>query len=162
MIKNINIVTFLCPLKVDKICKVARKPLVVTYTGLIQACLDSGNIGNATYIFNEMHQFCSPNTITYNIMLKSYIENGMFEEAKNLFQRILDGSHQIRSKYDRDQNAIPDKFTFNTMMDACAATNNWDYFEYVYEQMLNHGHHFDSRKHLRLVLDAFRAGKVVS
>nr|UPT49095.1 pentatricopeptide repeat protein AaPPR47 [Agave angustifolia] len=146
-------------LQVDKICKVAKKPLVVTYTGLIQACLDSGSIENGAYIFNEMHKFCAPNIVTCNIMLKSYIQHGMFEEAKDLFQKILDGSHQIKSKYDTDQKAIPDKFTFNTMMDACAATNNWDDFEYTYEQMLHHGYHFDSRRHLRLVLDAFRAGK---
>lgn len=148
-------------LQVDKICKVAKKPLAVTYTGLIQACLDSGSIENGTYIFNEMHKFCSPNTVTCNIMLKSYIRHEMFEEAKDLFQKILDGSHQIKSKHDQDQMAMPDKFTFNTMMDACAAENKWDDFEYTYKQMLHHGFHFDTRRHLRLVLDAFRAGKVI-
>ncbi|ONK65740.1 uncharacterized protein A4U43_C06F440 [Asparagus officinalis] len=146
-------------LLVDKICKVAKKPLVVTYTGLIQACLDSGSIENGAYIFNKMHKFCAPNTVTCNIMLKSYIQHGMIQEAKDLFQTILDSSHQIKSKNDTDQKAIPDKFTFNTMMDACAAMNNWDYLLYTYEQMLRHGYHFDSRRHLRLVFDAFRAGK---
>ena len=64
----------------------------------------------------------------------------MFEEANDLFQKILDCSHQIKSKYDTEQKVIPDKFTFNTMMDACAATNNWDGFEHAYEQMLHHGY----------------------
>lgn len=146
-------------LQVDKICKVAKKPLVVTYTGMIQACLDSGSIENAAYIFDEMHRFCAPNIITCNIMLKSYIKHGMVKEAKDLFQKILDGSHQSKTENERDQKAIPDKFTFNTMMDACAATNHWDYFEYTYQQMLHQGYHFDARRHLRLVLDAFRAGK---
>ncbi|KAG6395854.1 hypothetical protein SASPL_141984 [Salvia splendens] len=30
-------------LHIDKICRVANKPLVVTYTGLMQACAESGN-----------------------------------------------------------------------------------------------------------------------
>ncbi|KAJ6796313.1 pentatricopeptide repeat-containing protein, chloroplastic [Iris pallida] len=146
--------------QINKICKVAKKPLFVTYTGLIQACLDSGNIENGTYIFNQMHKFCSPNSVTCNIMLKSYIEHGMYNEAKDLFWKILDGSHQIKSKVDSDQKAIPDKFTFNTMMEACASTNNWDDFESTYKQMLHHGYHFDTKRHLRMVLDASRAGKI--
>ncbi|XP_020103187.1 pentatricopeptide repeat-containing protein At1g30610, chloroplastic isoform X2 [Ananas comosus] len=146
-------------LQVDKICKVAKKPLVVTYTGLIQTCVDSGNMENAGYIFNQMQRFCSPNIVTCNIMLKSYIEHGMFEEAKGLFHKILDGSHQINSKTDLNKRVVPDKFTFNTMMEACAETKNWEEFENVFQQMLHHGYHFDSRRHLRMVLDAFRAGK---
>ncbi|KAJ6802199.1 pentatricopeptide repeat-containing protein, chloroplastic [Iris pallida] len=143
------------------ICKVAKKPLVVTYTGLIQACLDSGNIDNGTCIFNQMHKFCSPNTAACNILLKSYIDHGMNNEAKDLFWNILDGSsHQIKNKVDSNQKAIPDKFTFNTMMGACALTNNWDGFESSYKQMLDHGYHFDMKRHLHMVLDASRAGKV--
>ncbi|CAL9174205.1 unnamed protein product [Musa hybrid cultivar] len=147
-------------LQIDKICKVAKKPLVVTYTGLIKACLDSGSIENGAFVFNQMHKFCSPNIVTYNIMLKSYLNHGMFEEAKDLFQKILDGSHQIANRGDLSQKVVPDKFTFNTMIEACAQTQKWDDFESAYGQMLNHGYHFDTRRHLRMVLDAFRAGKV--
>ncbi|URD73476.1 PPR repeat [Musa troglodytarum] len=147
-------------LQIDKICKVAKKPLVVTYTGLIKACLDSGSIENGAFVFNQMHKFCSPNIVTYNIMLKSYLNHGMFEEAKDLFQKILDGSHQITYRGDLSQKVVPDKFTFNTMIEACAQTQKWDDFENAYEQMLNHGYHFNTRRHLHMVLDAFRAGKV--
>ncbi|WOL03381.1 pentatricopeptide repeat-containing protein [Canna indica] len=147
-------------LQMNKICKVAKKPLVVTYTGLIQACIDSGSIENATFIFKEMHKFCSPNIITCNIMLKSYIDHGMFEEAKDLFLKLLDGDYQITNRVGLTQKVAPDKFTFNTMMEACAQMQKWDDFENAYRQMLNYGHHFDTRRHQRLVLDAFRAGKV--
>ncbi|XP_072967474.1 pentatricopeptide repeat-containing protein At1g30610, chloroplastic [Typha angustifolia] len=146
-------------LQIDKICKVAKKPLVVTYTGLIQTCLDSGNIENGRYIFNQMHNFCSPNIVTCNIMLKSYIEHGLSKEAKDLFYNILDSSRLINSKTYLSKKVVPDKFTFNTMMEACAKTEDWDDFENVFRQMLRHGYHFDTRRHLRMVLDAFRAGK---
>ncbi|XP_047054060.1 pentatricopeptide repeat-containing protein At1g30610, chloroplastic-like isoform X2 [Lolium rigidum] len=144
-------------LQVEKICKVAKKPLVVTYTGLIQTCIDSGSMENAKYIFNEMCNYCSPNNVTCNIMLKSYIDHGMFEDAKNLLENILSG--RIQSKGDSGQQAIADKFTFNTFMDACAEAKKWNDFEYAFRKMLSNGYHFEERRHLRMVLDAYRNGK---
>ncbi|XP_078428729.1 pentatricopeptide (PPR) repeat-containing protein [Wolffia australiana] len=146
---------------IDKICKVASKPLVVTYTGLIQACLDSGSIENAAYIFNQMTNFCSPNVVTCNIMLKSYAERGMFQEAKHLFQRILarDGLTFVKETNLEEKKISPDKFTFNTMLEACMAAESWDDFEYVYDKMLKWGHPFNARRHLRMVMEASRAGK---
>ncbi|TVU35581.1 hypothetical protein EJB05_17479 [Eragrostis curvula] len=144
-------------LQVPKICKVANKPLVVTYTGLIQTCIDNGSMENAKYIFNEMCNYCSPNNVTCNIMLKSYVEHGMFEDAKDLLDSILNG--RIRSRVDLSQNATADKFTFNTFMEACAEANRWDDFEYAFREMLSNGYHFDGRRHLRMVLDAYRSGK---
>jgi len=145
-------------LQVEKICKVANKPLVVTYTGLIQTCIDNGSMENAKYIFSEMCNYCSPNTVTCNIMLKSFLEHGMLEDAKDLIQDILNG--RIRSKADSSQTTTADKFTFNTFMEACAAAQRWDDFEYAFREMLSKGYHFDERRHLRMVLDAYRNGKV--
>ncbi|KAA8537083.1 hypothetical protein F0562_029561 [Nyssa sinensis] len=146
-------------MQIDKICKVANKPLVVTYTGLIQACLEGGNVENGAYIFNHMYDFCHPNLVTCNIMLKAYLEHGMFEEAKKLFQKMSeDGSH-IRSEADYKDRVIADIYTFNTMLNACVAEQRWDDLEYVYKQMLHHGFHFNAKRHLRMILDACRAGK---
>ncbi|KAF8695992.1 hypothetical protein HU200_036873 [Digitaria exilis] len=144
-------------LQVEKICKVANKPLVVTFTGLIQACIDNGSMENAKYIFNKMCNYCSPNTVTCNIMLKSFVEHGMLEDAKDLLQDILNG--RIRSKADSSQTAAADKFTFNTFMEACAQAQRWDDFEYAFREMLSRRYHFDERRHLRMVLDAYRNGK---
>ncbi|VAH79122.1 unnamed protein product [Triticum turgidum subsp. durum] len=141
----------------EKICKVANKPLVVTYTGLIQTCIDSGSIENATYIFKEMCNYCSPNNVTCNIMLKSYIDHGKFEDAKDLLENILNG--RIRNKAGLGQQAVADKFTFNSFLDACAEAKKWNDFEYAFREMLSNGYHFDERRHLRMVLDAYRSGK---
>lgn len=146
-------------MQIEKICKVANKPLVVTYTGLIQACLDSGNIQNAAFIFNQMHEFCSPNLITCNVMLKAYLEHRMFEEAKELFGKMLGDGNRISSKSDYNDRVLPDIYTFNTMIDACNAEKRWHDLEYVYERMLRHGFHFNAKRHLRIILDASRAGK---
>ncbi|CAL5410843.1 unnamed protein product [Camellia sinensis] len=145
--------------QIDKICKVANKPLVVTYTGLVQACLEAGNIQNGSYIFNHMHKFCSPNLVTCNIMLKSYLEHGMFEEAKGLFQEMLEHGNRVSNKVDYKERVIPDIYTFNTMLDACVMEQRWDDFEFVYKQMLHYGYHFNAKRHLRMVMDACRAGK---
>ncbi|KAL0442368.1 UNVERIFIED_CONTAM: Pentatricopeptide repeat-containing protein, chloroplastic [Sesamum latifolium] len=146
--------------QIDKICKVANKPLVVTYTGLIQACLDAGDVGNGAYIFNHMQKFCSPNLVTCNIMLKAFLDHGMFEEAKQLFLRLLENGNFIRHEEDYKVRVIPDIYSFNTMLDACALEQKWDDLEFVYAQMLKYGHHFNAKRHLRLILDACRAGKV--
>ncbi|GMY38207.1 pentatricopeptide repeat-containing protein At1g30610, chloroplastic-like isoform X2 [Fagus crenata] len=144
--------------QVEKICKVANKPLVVTYTGLIQACLDSGNVQDGAYIFKEMQNFCSPNLVTCNIMLKAYVDHGMFEEATDLFHKMLE-DRNIRRKSDYRARVIPDIYTFNTMLDACIAEKKWDDFENIYRGMLHHGYHFNAKRHLRMILIASRAGK---
>ncbi|XP_021728036.1 pentatricopeptide repeat-containing protein At1g30610, chloroplastic-like isoform X2 [Chenopodium quinoa] len=144
-------------MQVDKICKVASKPLVVTFTGLIQACLSSGNIHDATYIFNYMQKYCSPNTATCNIMLKAYLGYGMFDEAKEIFKKMIQSGQESRKI---KSGNVPDASTFNTMLEACIREERWDDFEYAYEQMLLHGHPFNTKRHLWMVLKASAAGKV--
>lgn len=133
---------------------------MITYTGLMQACVDSGDVENAAYIFSHMQKFCSPNLVTCNIMLKAFLDHGKFEDAKQLFLTLLDNGNNIRREEDYRVRVIPDIYTFNTMLDACAAEKRWDDFEFVYTQMLRYGHHFNAKRHLRLILEAQRAGKV--
>ncbi|XP_010499600.1 PREDICTED: pentatricopeptide repeat-containing protein At1g30610, chloroplastic-like [Camelina sativa] len=143
----------------NKICRVANKPLVVTYTGLIQACIDSGNVKNAAYIYDHMKKICSPNLVTCNIMLKGYLQGGLFEEARELFQKMSEDGNHIQSSSDFESRVLPDTYTFNTMLDACAEQEKWDDFGYAYREMLRHGYHFNAKRHLRIVLEASRAGK---
>ncbi|XP_044495682.1 pentatricopeptide repeat-containing protein At1g30610, chloroplastic-like isoform X1 [Mangifera indica] len=147
-------------MQIEKICKVANKPLVVTYTGLIQACLDSGNIENAAEIFNQMKDFCSLNLVTCNIMLKAYLENGFFQEAKKLFQQMSEDSSHYSQETDNRGQVVPDIYTLNTMLDACIVENRWDELEHVFKKMLQHGFHFNAKRHVRKKLDASRAGRV--
>ncbi|CAN1328093.1 Pentatricopeptide repeat-containing protein At1g30610, chloroplastic [Linum perenne] len=112
--------------QVDKICRVANKPLVVTYTGLIQACLEAGLTDGASHIFSHMKQFCSPNLITCNILLKGYLDHGQFEEARSLFDKMLEDGKHIGSN--TIVGVVPDIYSFNTMLDACVAEQRWDDF----------------------------------
>ncbi|KAL1362479.1 hypothetical protein HN51_010728 [Arachis hypogaea] len=146
-------------MQIDKICKVANKPLVVTYTGLMQASLDSGNIQDGAYIFEKMKKICAPNLVTCNIMLKGYLENGMFREAKEMFEQMLENTDRLRNNTDYKMLVIPDIYTFNIMLDACAAEKRWDDFQDIYQRMLYHGFYFNPKRHLRMVLEASRAGK---
>ncbi|CAF2044635.1 unnamed protein product [Brassica rapa] len=145
---------------IKKICRVANKPLVVTYTGLIQACLDSGNVKNAAYIFDQMKEVCKPNLVTCNIMLKAYLQqDGLFEEGRELFQKMLEDGNNIESSSDFESRVLPDTYTFNTMLEACAEHKKWDDFGYAYREMLRHGYHFNAKRHLKMVLEASRAGQ---
>ncbi|XP_020215004.1 pentatricopeptide repeat-containing protein At1g30610, chloroplastic [Cajanus cajan] len=145
--------------QIDKICKVANKPLVVTYTGLMQASLDSGNIQDGAYIFEKMKEICTPNLVTCNIMLKAYLEHGMFQEAKALFEQMSENANHLRRNSDYKMLVVPDTYTFNTMLDACVAEKRWDYFDDVYQRMLYRGYHFNPKRHLRMILEASKAGK---
>lgn len=144
----------------EKICKVANKPLVVTYTGLIQACLDSKDLQSAVYVFNQMKAFCSPNLVTYNILLKGYLEHGMFEEARELLQNLSEQRQNISTVSDYRDRVLPDIYMFNTMLDASFAEKRWDDFSYFYNQMFLYGYHFNPKRHLRMILEAARVGKV--
>ncbi|XP_023000737.1 pentatricopeptide repeat-containing protein At1g30610, chloroplastic [Cucurbita maxima] len=146
-------------MQMEKICKVANKPLVVTYTGLIQACLDSKNLQSAVYIFNHMKAFCSPNLVTCNILLKGYLDHGMFNEAKELFQNMSENGRNISAVSDYRDRVLPDIYTFNTMLDASFAEKRWDDFSHFYNQMLLYGYHFNPKRHLRMIMEAARGGK---
>ncbi|KAK1412144.1 hypothetical protein QVD17_33150 [Tagetes erecta] len=147
-------------LQIEKVCKVAKKPLVVTYTGLIQASLDSGKINSGIYMFKHMHKFCSPNLVTYNIMLKGYLDHNMFEEAKQLFYKLSENGNHVTSKVDYKHVVLPDIHTFNLMLDACLVNKKWDDLEFVYTKMLQHGYYFNAKRHSHMILEACKSGKV--
>ncbi|KAL9241701.1 hypothetical protein vseg_015779 [Gypsophila vaccaria] len=144
-------------MQVDKICRVASKPLVVTYTGLIQACLDAGNVEGGIFIFNYMQKYCAPNLVTCNIMLKAFLQHGMFTEAIELFQKLTKSGQQESKATDR---ITADIHTFSLMLEACVNESRWGDFHFAYDQMLRHGHPFNTKRHLWMVLQASNAGKV--
>ncbi|XP_074308990.1 pentatricopeptide repeat-containing protein At1g30610, chloroplastic [Silene latifolia] len=143
-------------MQVDKICKVASKPLVVTYTGLMQACFDSGNVEDGIFIFKHMQKYCSPNQVTCNMMLKAYLGHGMFTEAKELFQKMLQSGQQGSRA---NSGITADIHTFSLMLESCVKENRWDDFDYAYNQMLHHGYSFNTKRHLWMVVQASKAGK---
>ena len=49
-----------------------RKPLEITFTGLIMASLDGGHVNDCISIFQYMKDHCAPNIGTINAMLKVY------------------------------------------------------------------------------------------
>lgn len=146
--------------QIQKVCKVANKPLVVTYTGLIQASLDSGKIESGIYIFNHMHKFCSPNLVTYNVMLKGYLDHHRFEDAKQMFHKLLENGSHVTSSADYRHTVLPDIYTFNLMLDACFMNQRWDDLEFFYTKMAQHGYYFNAKRHSRMILEASKAGKV--
>ncbi|CAN6982210.1 unnamed protein product [Brassica oleracea var. botrytis] len=66
--------------------------------------------------------------------------------------------HLEESSSDLESRMLPDTYTFNTMLEACAEHKKWDDFGYAYREMLHHGYHFNAKRHLKMVLEASRAG----
>ncbi|KAM1004377.1 hypothetical protein ACFX2J_004554 [Malus domestica] len=73
---------------------------------------------------------------------------------------MLDDGNNTSSISDYKIRIIPDSYTFNTLFDTCITEKRWDDFEYVYKRMLHQGFHFNAKRHLRMILDACKAGKV--
>lgn len=127
-----------------------RKPLEVTFTGLITSSLEGGHIESCISIFHHMKDHCEPNIGTINTMLKVYGRSDMFSQAKQLFEETF-----------RDDTSFkPDIFTYSSMLEASASAQQWEYFEYVYKGMAFFGYQLDQTKQAWLLVKASRAGKV--
>lgn len=135
------------------------RPLVVTFTGLILSSLDGGHIGNCIRIFNVSKEHCAPDIGIINAMLKVYGRNDMFFEAKELFEDTKKcNGHNI--SLGRDGPFVsPDAYTYGEMLRVSASAHQWEYFDYVYKEMVFSGYQLDQNKHAFLFVEASRAGK---
>ncbi|PON66774.1 Tetratricopeptide-like helical domain containing protein [Parasponia andersonii] len=148
-------------LEVEKMKKLSNtRPLAVTFTGMIVASMHGGHIDNCISIFENMKNYCSPNIGTMNIMLKVYGRNDMFSEAKVLFEEIKRaGSDSLPSLDSQNTFLVPDEYTYSSILEASASALQWEYFEYVYKEMVLSGYQLDQSKHASLLLEASRTGK---
>ncbi|KAK4789700.1 hypothetical protein SAY86_017004 [Trapa natans] len=141
------------------------KPLEVTFTGLIISAMEGGHISDCISLFNYMKDqcFCSPNIGTINTMLKIYGQNDMFSEAKELFEQIKGARFCQRASRANDGISFvpldPDEYTYSSMLEASAKTLRWEYFEYIYKEMILSGHQLNQTKHASLLVAASHAGK---
>ncbi|KAJ0098072.1 hypothetical protein Patl1_28509 [Pistacia atlantica] len=136
-----------------------RKPLEVTFTGLIMSSLDGGYVDDCISIYEHMKEHCEPNIGTVNTMLKVYGRNDMFSEAKELFEETM---RTNSGRYTPGSNATslkPDNYTYSLMLEASASAHQWEYFEYVYKGIALSGYQLDQTKNAWLLVEASRAGK---
>ncbi|XVF59262.1 hypothetical protein PTKIN_Ptkin07bG0261400 [Pterospermum kingtungense] len=148
-------------IEVDKMKKLPhRKPLEITFTGLIMASLDGGHVNDCISIFQYMKDHCAPNIGTVNAMLKVHGRNDMFSKAKELFEEINKAkSGPYDSQNGKFAGLIPDGYTYSLMLEASASALQWEYFEYVYKEMALSGYQLDQTKYAILLVEAARAGK---
>nr|XP_043618136.1 pentatricopeptide repeat-containing protein At5g67570, chloroplastic-like [Erigeron canadensis] len=135
------------------------RPLVVTFTGMILSSMDGGHIGNCIRIFDISKEYCAPDIGIINAMLKVYGRNDMFFEAKELFEDTKrSNGHNI--SLGRDGPFVsPDAYTYGEMLRVSASAHQWEYFDYVYKEMVFSGYQLDQNKHAFLLVEASRAGK---
>ncbi|PWA86268.1 tetratricopeptide repeat (TPR)-like superfamily protein [Artemisia annua] len=135
------------------------RPLVVTFTGMILSSMDGGYIGNCIRIFDISKEYCSPDIGIINAMLKVYGRNDMFFEAKELFEDTKKSNgHNV--SVGRDGPFVsPDAYTYGEMLRVSASAHQWEYFDYIYKEMVFSGYQLDQNKHSFLLVEASRAGK---
>ncbi|KAL7607437.1 hypothetical protein Lser_V15G19982 [Lactuca serriola] len=135
------------------------RPLVVTFTGMILSSMDGGHIGNCIRIFETSKEHCASDIGIINAMLKVYGRNDMFFEAKELFEDTKrSNGHNI--SLGRDGPFVsPDAYTYGEMLRVSASAHQWEYFDYIYKEMVFSGYQIDQNKHTFLLVEASRAGK---
>ncbi|XP_027347685.1 pentatricopeptide repeat-containing protein At5g67570, chloroplastic [Abrus precatorius] len=148
--------------EVEKIRSLSHaRPLEVTFTGMIKSSMDGGHIDDSICIFEYMKENCGPNIGTINTMLKVYGQNDMFSKAKNLFEEVKVANSEFNAISEGgNSSVVPDLYTYNSMLEASASAQQWEYFEHVYREMILSGYQLDQNKHLSLLLKASRAGKL--
>ncbi|KAG6514709.1 pentatricopeptide repeat-containing protein At5g67570, chloroplastic [Zingiber officinale] len=146
-------------IEVEKLKRVPfRKPLEVAFTGMILASLDGGFVSDCISIFEHMKDHCAPNVGTINAMLKVYSCADMFAKAKELFEatKATHGGLESSGNYSSLQL---DSYSYKSMLEASASSQQWEYFEYVYKEMILSGFKLDHRKFSWCLVKASRAGK---
>ncbi|CAJ1943017.1 unnamed protein product [Sphenostylis stenocarpa] len=149
-------------LEVDNIRNLPHaKPLEFTFTGMIRSSMDGGYIDNCIRIFEYMKDLCDPNIGAINTMLKVYGQNDMFSKAKVLFEEVkATKSEFCATPEGGNSSVVPDMYTYNSMLEASASAQQWEYFEHVYREMIVSGDPVDQNRHLLLLVKASRAGKL--
>ncbi|XP_020235014.1 pentatricopeptide repeat-containing protein At5g67570, chloroplastic isoform X1 [Cajanus cajan] len=149
-------------LEVDRIRSLPHaRPLEFTFTGMIKSSMDGGHIDDCICIFEYMKDHCAPNIGAINTMLKVYGQNDMFTKAKVLFEEAKVAKLEFYSTPEGgNSSVVPDMYTYNSMLEASASAQQWEYFEHVYREMIVSGYQLDQNKHLPLLIKASRAGKL--
>lgn len=133
----------------------------VTFTGMVLAAMDGGDVNGCISIFEHCKRCCNPDIGIINAMLKVYVRNDMFLEARELFEETRSDSPASRNcQNDWASSLSPDIYTFSLMLEASASAMQWEYFDYVYKEMTLCGYQLHQNKHASLLVEASRAGKV--
>ncbi|XP_022843783.1 pentatricopeptide repeat-containing protein At5g67570, chloroplastic [Olea europaea var. sylvestris] len=148
-------------LEIEKLRKLRQtRPLVVTFTGMILSSMNGGHVSDCVSIFEHCRTLVAPDIGIINAMLKVYGQNDMFLKAKELFEETKkhDSVSEINENGHRS-SPKPDAYTFSSMLEASASALQWEYFEYVYKEMILSGYQLFRSKHDKLLVQASRAGK---
>lgn len=147
-------------LQVEKLKQLPlTKPLEYAFTGMILASFNGGYIYDCISIFELMKDHCMPNIGTVNVMLKVYGHCDMFGKAKDLFETTKACFLNSQTYIHEHSSFKADTYTYNSMLEASASAQQWEYFEYVYREMALSHHCLDQSKYSWLLIKACRAGK---
>ncbi|GFP81113.1 pentatricopeptide repeat-containing protein at3g49240 [Phtheirospermum japonicum] len=109
-------------------------PSPTTYRILIKGLVDNNQVEKALELKDDMdskgmgEKRCSPDTLSYNVLIDQLCSNEKFAEAEELYKGMA------------DNRVKPDEYTFVTLMDTCLKENRPDdaaqYFKTMVESKL--------------------------
>lgn len=84
----------------------------------------------------------------------------MFEKALRIFDGVKKGRLGDRRFYHINTDLKPDVYTYESMLGACAACEQWNYFKNVFQDMVFHRLELQCRRHAWLISPLVQAGQV--
>lgn len=136
------------------------RPLAITFSGIILSAMNGGHVQDCVSIFDHCKTLLASDIGIINAMLKVYGRNDMFHEAKELFEETRKNNLVLdTSVKGHVSSPKPDAYTFGSMLEASASAHQWEFFDYVYKEMILSGEQLDFTKHSESLLEASQAGK---
>lgn len=138
------------------------RPVAVAFTGMIMSAMDGGHVNDCMALYEHSKSLCISDIGLINAMLKVYGRNDLFHKAKELFEETRrNGLGSEIGEHDEGSFPRADAYSFSSMLEASASALQWEYFEYVYKEMLLSGYQVNQNRHSVMLVEASQAGKVL-
>lgn len=92
-----------------------------TYCSMINACVRCGDMNGGREVFAQLkNRKFEPDVVSYTTMMKGYCQEGNIEEAKRLFDEMID----ISTRKKRCEHIRPNIRTINTLLRGCVVSGS--------------------------------------
>ncbi|ONI14774.1 hypothetical protein PRUPE_3G007300, partial [Prunus persica] len=113
-----------CTLEAQRVFDVMLERNIVSWTSLVSGYINNKRINKARSVFDKMRE---KNVVSWTVMISGYVKNQKFMDALDLFLLML------------KSGALPNHFTFSSVLDACAGCSSLILGQQVHSSILKLG-----------------------
>ncbi|XP_021812651.1 pentatricopeptide repeat-containing protein At2g13600-like isoform X1 [Prunus avium] len=113
-----------CTHEAQRVFDVMLERNIVSWTSLVSGYINNKRINKARSVFDKMRE---RNVVSWTVMISGYVKNQKFMDALDLFLLML------------KSGALPNHFTFSSVLDACAGCSSLIMGQQVHSSILKLG-----------------------